>query len=79
MLSYIHNYRYDQTLVDDREIQTRRHDGILFNVIPTDHPKVKQDPLFRATRAWNNLSVQLRNIDKKETFKKELFNNFLTT
>ena len=74
MLSFIYNYRHDQALVDVREIQTRRHDGILFSVVPTDHYKVKQDPLYRAIQAWNNLPINLRNINTKEIFKRELLN-----
>ena len=46
MLSFIYNYRMDQSMLDNREIQTRRHDGILFKEIPLEHYKVKQDPLW---------------------------------
>ena len=56
------NYRNDiLLLLDDRDIQTRRHDGIPFKVIPAEHYKVKQDPLYRAIKAWNNLPVDIRN------------------
>ena len=66
------NYHNDISLLDDRDIQTRRHDdGIPFKVIPAEHYKVKQDPLYRAIKAWNNLPVVIRNALKKEVLKRE--------
>ena len=57
-------------MLDIREIRTRRHDGVLFKNIPTDHFKVKQDPMYRATKIWNELPVYIRNSDTKEILKK---------
>ena len=70
ILSFIFNYRTDQNMLDIREIRTRRHDGVLFKNIPTDHFKVKQDPMYRAITIWNELPVHIRNSDTKEILKK---------
>ena len=70
MLSFIYNYRSEQEFMDNRNIHTRRHDGILFKIIPTDHFKIKQDPLYRATTAWNELPVNIRNANTKDAMKK---------
>ena len=32
--------------------------------------KVKQDPLYRAVKAWNNLPVYVRNANTKESLRK---------
>ena len=70
MLSFIFNYRLEPAMLDDREIRTRRHDGILFKEIPKEHYKVQQDPLYRSVKAWNELPVGIRNADTKENLKK---------
>ena len=74
MLSFIFNYKSDTTLLDMRELPTRRHDGILFQNIPVIHHKFKQDPMFRAMKMWNSLSVHTRNIELKQTFKNTIVN-----
>ena len=57
MLSFLFNHRHDLSLLDVRELPTRRHDGTLFKEIQIIHHKAKQDPLYRAILAWNNLPV----------------------
>ena len=75
MLSFMFNYRNDLDLLDVRNLPTRRHDGLLFKEIDIEYPKVKQDPFYRAIRAWNNLPVDIRNINTKELFKNSVITN----
>ena len=70
MLAFIFNYTKEPLLLDDREIRTRRHDGVLFKSMPVEHYKVKQDPMCRATSAWNELPIEIRNVEKKDCLKR---------
>ena len=72
MLSFVFNYRSYVDLIDIREVHTRRHDGLLFKETNIVHHKAKQNPLYRAILSWNSLPVQVRNIERKETFKRML-------
>ena len=72
MLSFIYNYIGDDRLVDIRDINTRRREGILFKTHRKEHYKVRQDPLVRAMDAWNSLPVCIRNAETKEKLKKML-------
>ena len=69
MLSFIYNYIDDVRFVDVRDINTRRREGILFNVQKYEHYKARQDPLMRAMEAWNSLPVCIRNAESKEKLK----------
>ena len=51
MLVFIYNYIHDETMVDNRNIHTQRHDGVLFKIPPIEHYKVKQDPMLMAVTA----------------------------
>ena len=75
ILSFLFNYKNEINLLDVRNLPTRRHDGVLFKETQVVHHKVKQDPLYRAIIAWNNLPVHIRNMDTKEQFKNSLIAN----
>ena len=45
MITFIYNYIDDIRFVDVRDINTRRREGILFNVQRYEHYKARQDPL----------------------------------
>ena len=69
MLSFIYNYIDDDNLIDVRDINTRRRDGILFKTQRYEHYKVRQDPLVRAMEAWNSLPANIRNAETKNSLK----------
>ena len=69
MIVFIYNYIRDENMVDGREIHTRRHDGILFKTFTIEHYKVRQDPIVKATLAWNALPLQIRGAENKSTLK----------
>ena len=59
----------DIRFVDVRDINTRRREGILFNVQRCEHYKARQDPLMRAMEAWNSLLVCIRNAESQDKLK----------
>ena len=65
MISFIYNYINDEQLLDVREINIRRRDGILFIIDLMENYKGRQDPMYRAMNAWNNLPVNIRNSETK--------------
>ena len=65
IILYIYNYRENQDLLDVRDINTRRRDGILFKVVGLENYKARQDPMYRAMSAWNALPVNIRNAETK--------------
>ena len=69
MLSFIYNYIDDDSLIDARDINTRRREGILFNTQRIEHYKARQDPLVRAMEAWNSLPTPIRNAETKDILK----------
>ena len=75
MVLFVYNYINNQMLIDVRDINTRRRDGILFIVTKMDHFKAKQDAMTRAMNAWNSLNVQIRNSNTKEHLKMCLKNS----
>ena len=75
MLTYIFNYKDHEDLLDNRDLPTRRHDGLLFKEMNIVHHKARQNPLHRAILGWNSLPVEIRNVEKKELFKKLLISS----
>ena len=67
MISFIFNYTDKYELLDDRDINTRRRDGILFTVegMNNYNYKARQDPMYRAMTAWNSLPVHIQNAETK--------------
>ena len=76
-LSFVYNYVDDPELIDVRDINTRRREGILFKTLRTDHYKVKQDPLWRAIEGWNELPLHIRKSETKNQLKLLLRNSIV--
>ena len=60
MLAFMYNYITDPRLIDVRDINTRRRDGILFKVPICDHYKARLDPLWQAMDMWNKQPINLQ-------------------
>ena len=75
MLLFVYNYSKNPELLDNRDINTRRRDGILFDIPVINHYKARQDPMHRAMNAWNSLPVHIRNAETKEKLKVLLMNS----
>ena len=77
MISFIYNYTEKQELLDIRDINTRRRNGILFAIDGTHNFRARQDPMYRAMTAWNALPVFIRNADTKSQLSILLKNSFV--
>ena len=75
--SFIYNYRDKQELLDIRDINTRRRDGILFAIDGIYNYRARQDPMYRAMTAWNALTVLVRNADTKSQLSTLLKNSIV--
>ena len=70
MLSFIYNFKNDESYIDNRDIRTRQREGVLFKINRIDHYRARLNPMYRAVLAWNELPVQIRNIESNVGFKK---------
>ena len=58
----------DISLLDGRYINTRRHAGILFTVIKSNHYKCPKNPYYRSMIEWNNLPGDLSLLADNDAF-----------
>ena len=58
----------DSSLLDGRYINTRRHAGILFTLIKSNHYKFPKNPYYRSMIEWNNLPGDLSLLPDKDAF-----------
>ena len=52
------------------EIRTRRHDAVIFETCRPILEKYKKGTIYRGILEWNNLDVDVRNIESLNEFKK---------
>ena len=77
MISFIFNYTGNQELLDVRDINTRRRNGLLFAIEEMEYYKARQDPMYRAMMAWNTLPVFIRNAETKSRLSTLLKNSIV--
>ena len=68
LLHYAFRLKDDLALLDVRDIPTRRHAGILFSIVKSNHYKFPKNPQYRCMLEWNKLSVEVSLIKNKEAF-----------
>ena len=61
--------KYNNYLLDIRDIRTRAHDAILYNTKQPRCEKYKHNIYYYSARLWNQLPVKERKIDDYDTFK----------
>ena len=71
----MYNHITDEDLLDVRDINTRRREGILFHLPIQGHYKSRQDPLIKAMTVWNNLPVAFRDAETKNELRLLLKNS----
>ena len=73
--AHINNFMYirkkNKVLLNNKEIRTRAHDAPLFNVITPRCESFKRSVGYFGATEWNNLSVNIRNIDNFLAFKQQ--------
>ena len=62
----------NRSLLDKRDIPTRRRDGILFVIPKSNHYKFPLNPYYRCMVEWNNLQVDMTLMPNREVFKKAI-------
>ena len=68
LLHYAFRLKDDLALLDVRDIPTRRHAGILFSIVKSNHYKFPKKTQYRCMLEWNKLSVEVSLIKNKEAF-----------
>ena len=72
LLQFAFSLKNDITLLDNREIPTRRRAGILFTILKSNHYKFPKNPYYRCMIEWNNLAVDVSLIDNKKAFSRAI-------
>ena len=72
LLQFAYQLKEDVTLLDVRDIPTRRHAGILFALQKSNHYKFPKNPYYRCMLEWNSLAVDISLIDNKEAFSRAI-------
>ena len=75
MTLFMYNYTSRLDMLDRRDINTRRRDGILFIINDFENYRSRQDPMYRAMNAWNCLPVRIRNADTKASLRTMLLSS----
>ena len=65
LLGYVYLLTHVDDLMDNRDINTRQHEGKMFLIPKTNHSRCEQDPHYRAIVAWNQLPIRTRNVTTK--------------
>ena len=60
---YIYRQKNNMDLVVQREIRTRRHDAVIYKTCRPNLEKYNKGAIYRGTLEWNNLEVDVRNIE----------------
>ena len=68
LLQFAFHLKDNITLLDVREIHTRRRAGILFIIQKSNHYKYQKNPYYRCMLEWNNLTVEISLLKDKDTF-----------
>ena len=68
LLQFAFQLKNDITLLDTRNIPTRRRAGIVFKIRKSNHYKFPKDPYYCGMTAWNDLTVNTSLIEDKIAF-----------
>ena len=66
---YMYRQKENMDLVIQREIRTRRHDAVIYETCKPNLEKYKKGAIYRGVIEWNNLAVDIRNIETFCEFK----------
>ena len=68
LLQFAFRLKDNITLLDRREIPTRRHVGTVFTIVKSNHYKFPVNPYYRCMIEWNNLPVDVSLLVDKDAF-----------
>ena len=69
MRKYMFRQKDNVEIVVQREIRTRRHDAVIYETCRPNLEKYKKGTIYRGILEWNNLDVNVRNIESFNEFK----------
>ena len=72
LLQFAFLLKSNATLLDNRDIPTRRRVGILFMIPKSNHYKFPRNPYYKCMSEWNNLRVDVTLLPDRASFKKEV-------
>ena len=72
LLQFAFQLKNDMTLLDTRNIPTRRRAGIVFRISRSNHYKFPKNPYYRCMIEWNDLTVDMSLIDDKRAFSRNI-------
>ena len=69
---HLRNYMFKNKdfCIEDDNINTRLHDGPVFNVTHPNSESIKRGVMYAGALEWNDLDADVRNIEEFSTFKK---------
>ena len=75
---YMHKQSNNQTLVKKRKVDTRLHDGPVFNTYKPNNEKSKANVFYRGAIAWNAIGAVYRNMDYEhfKLYQKQQLSNY---
>ena len=60
---YMHKQTGNQTLIKIRNVNTRLHEGPVFNTYKPNNEKSKANVLYHGAIEWNAIGADIRNLD----------------
>lgn len=69
LVNFMYKQQSNQDIVNNRNVFTRAHDATLFLCFKPKNESSKKSALYRGAIHWNNLTVNVRNIEGYEAFK----------
>ena len=78
LLNFVYQLKEDISLLDVRDIPTRRRDGILFRLAKCNHFKFLKNPLYRCMVEWNNLPVNVSLLPTKDSLSRAVKSSIRT-
>ena len=72
LLQFAFRLKDNIDLIDNRDIPTRRHEGVVFKIPKHNHFKFLRNPYYRCMIEWNRLPVNISLIFLKNKFKQEV-------
>ena len=72
LLQFAYTLKLNESLLDLRDIPTRRRVGIIFNIVKSDHYKFPRNPYYRCMIEWNSLQADVTLLPNREQFKRAI-------
>ena len=72
LLQFAFQLKNDISLLDIRDIPTRRRAGIVFKILKSSHYKYPKNPYYRCMIEWNDLTANISLLADKGVFTRNI-------